>query len=192
MGKEIEIEMKQLLTKKQFDTLCQAFQIEAGDFALQTNYYFDTPAFSLKKLRMALRIREKNGSFTLTLKEPHQDGILETNQRITREAAMKLLANESFIDGEVKDALANKRLPLRSIQYLGKIQTNRAEIRYNEGILVFDHSSYLDTEDYELEYEVSDKEQGIKEFSHLLQQYSIPYEQSEPKIKRFFNRAAQQ
>ncbi|MBC3697800.1 CYTH domain-containing protein, partial [Bacillus pumilus] len=82
MAQEIEIELKQLLMKEEFEQLKQHFQLKDSDFHTQTNYYFDTPQFDIKSQFAALRMREKNGQWVLTLKEPHEIGLLETHQTI--------------------------------------------------------------------------------------------------------------
>ncbi len=56
---EIEIEFKNILTKQEFDTLLQWFQIKSEQFQPQTNYYFDTEDYLLKKNESALRIKKK-------------------------------------------------------------------------------------------------------------------------------------
>ncbi|MCY7706811.1 CYTH domain-containing protein, partial [Bacillus safensis] len=40
------------------------------------------PQFDIKSQLAALRMREKNGQWVLTLKEPHEIGLLETHQTI--------------------------------------------------------------------------------------------------------------
>lgn len=48
MAQEIEIELKQLLMKEEFEQLKEYFQLKDEDFHTQTNYYFDTPQFDIK------------------------------------------------------------------------------------------------------------------------------------------------
>lgn len=59
MAQEIEIELKQLLMKEEFEQLKQHFQLKDSDFHTQTNHYFDTPQFDIKSQFAALRMREK-------------------------------------------------------------------------------------------------------------------------------------
>ena len=80
MDQHIEIEYKNLLTKQDFERLVQFFKIESNQFFTQQNHYFDTTDFRLKKSGSALRIREKNETYELTLKQPAAEGKLETNQ----------------------------------------------------------------------------------------------------------------
>ncbi len=82
MTQEIEIEFKNLLTKSEFLKLSEALCMKEHDFKQQVNHYFDTKDFSLKQKKSALRIREKDGAFVLTLKEPAAVGLLETHQEL--------------------------------------------------------------------------------------------------------------
>lgn len=51
------------------------------------NHYFETPNFSLKEAGSALRIRHKGETYTLTLKQPAEVGLLETHQVVTENEA---------------------------------------------------------------------------------------------------------
>src|SRR5699024_6280641 len=90
MGQEIEIEYKNLLTKQEFNHLLHHFSFPQPG-KKQTNYYFETKNFTLKENRSALRIREKDGNYQLTLKEPHVNGLLETHDMLTESEAMDWL-----------------------------------------------------------------------------------------------------
>src|SRR5699024_2293642 len=90
MSQEIEIEYKNLLTKQEFDYLLGHFPFPQNS-QKQTNFYFETENFSLKENGAALRIREKDGHYRLTLKEPHPDGLLETHDPLTEAEAMNWL-----------------------------------------------------------------------------------------------------
>lgn len=187
MTQEIEIEFKNIITRQTFDLLCRHFDINRDDFALQDNHYFDTPDLMLKEKGCALRIRHKNNSFTLTLKQPHPDGLLETHQPLTDEEAETAGADGGFPGGEVTTILQAMDLPLPSLKNLGKLTTYRTEISYENGTLVLDHSEYSGIEDYELEYEVTSRISGEKVFNHLLESFSIPRRPSKNKVQRFFD-----
>lgn len=186
MAKEIEIEAKNLLTKQEFDTLIKAFSLKPTDFLSQTNHYFETSDFSLKKQHSALRIREKDKQFTLTLKQPHHVGLMETNQTITKEDKEQLIENRIFPIGEVKDALLASGIPLEQLLLLGSLTTSRAEFSYEDGTLFLDHSYYLGKEDYELEYEGNDAKAVQQTFTKLLETFHIPKRNTINKIARFF------
>lgn len=187
MNQELEIEFKNLLTKEEFITLLEAFSVRRELFQTQVNHYFDTNQFSLKEKHSALRIRFKKKRYTLTLKQTIPEGILETHQALTDDEAQIMLNDMVLLDGDIKKQLKNIGINEEKIKYFGKLTTNRAEIPYENGLLVFDHSRYLDQEDYELEYEVADRERGYEIFLTLLHEQQIPVRKTANKIQRFFN-----
>ncbi len=187
MHQEIEIEFKNLVSKADFIRLCQEFSIKQTNFIQQVNYYFDTNDFQLKKNGCALRIRKKNHSFTLTLKQPHEQGLLETHQPLSTITAEGIIQDQTLPLGVIADQLQKSfQIDLTECRYLGSLTTNRAEIAYLDGILVFDHSFYLNKEDFEIEYEVKDEKTGKEIFHNIFSNYKIPLKQTDNKIKRFF------
>jgi uncharacterized protein YjbK len=186
MRQELEIEFKNILTKTEFHRLIKHFNITKEQFVTQENHYFDTPDFALKEKGSALRIREKNGNFTLTLKQPSEKGLLESHQPLSKDEVDALINGNGRISGEIAKIIEELGVPVQDIQYFGTLRTERAEMSYRDGILVFDHSFYLNTEDFEVEYEVKDERTGWKNFLELLQTFHIPKRMTENKIKRFF------
>src|SRR4051812_48650717 len=156
MDQHIEIEYKNLLARKDFNRLSQFFQINSSQFFTQQNHYFDTKDFDLKKLASALRIREKNKTFELTLKQPAAEGKLESNQAIYKTDAEAFLNEGLFPAGEVQAIIKQAGLNPLDFKYFGTLRTDRAEVSYRGGLIVLDHSFYAEKEDYELEYEVED------------------------------------
>lgn len=188
MAKEIEIEFKNLLTKEEFEKLKSYFQVNESSFQSQTNYYFETPDFTIKEHGGALRIRKKSLTlFTLTLKIKQAVGHLEINQKINETEASTMLKTYVLPAGEVKDYINEVKLNLTDLELIGKLTTNRVEFPYESGLLVLDHSTYLNHEDYELEFEVSDENIGKLQFINLLENHQIPQRKTLNKIRRFFN-----
>lgn len=183
MAQEIEIELKQLLMKEEFEQLKEYFQLKDEDFHTQTNYYFDTPQFDIKSKFAALRMREKGGQWVLTLKEPHEIGLLETHQTIDPPASLE---HFHLPEGEVAGRLVHLHIQKDQIVYFGSLETSRAEKMIKEGLIVLDHSRYLTVEDYELEFEVSDLDIGQAAFTALLQQFQIPPRHTKNKVVRFY------
>ncbi|HZG72253.1 MAG TPA: CYTH domain-containing protein [Chondromyces sp.] len=192
MSTELEIEFKNLLTKEEFDRLLEEFNVKKDQFILQHNHYFDTALFQLKEEGCALRIREKAGRYELTLKQPVEEGLLETNQHLTEEEAMQLLEKGIFPNGTVKETLSLLLDKQPNVQHFGTLSTHRAELSYEGGLLVLDCSSYFDCTDYELEYEVKERKSGEKIFLALLETYEIPLRKTDNKIKRFFKEKIRQ
>lgn len=186
MSQNIEIEFKNLLTKEEFYKLQDFFHIDEKDFAKQVNYYFDTPDFLLKEKHSALRIREKKDRFQLTLKQPNDIGLLETNQDLTNEEAQQLITSGVFPKGSVRTILSDLQIDIDSLTNFGTLTTIRAETEYKGGLIVLDHSYYLNSNDYELEYEVSNIDSGKYIFEQLLKTQQIPVRKTHNKIIRLF------
>ncbi len=184
MTQEIEIEFKNMVTEEEFETLCKAFSITV--FMKQVNHYFETPDFSLKEAGSALRIRHKGETYTLTLKQPAEVGLLETHQVVTENEAKMMMATNTIIQGAVADQLHKLQIPVSALTYMGSLTTERAETLFEGGTLVFDHSFYYNHDDYEIEFEVQDEETGKASFIHLLTQHDIPVRHTNNKVKRFF------
>ncbi|MET1029516.1 CYTH domain-containing protein [Domibacillus tundrae] len=186
MNEEIEIEFKCVVTKTQFDELVAAF--EPGPFQNQHNHYFDTPDFLLKDAGAALRIREKNSKAEMTLKEPADTGLLESTVLLSKDEVESAL-NGTLPDNDVIKR-ASKRAGAANFVHFGTLSTTRAEMTYGDGLLVFDHSTYLEQEDYEIEYEAKDVS-GEAVFHQLLTKYGIDYIPAENKIRRFYRTLTQ-
>lgn len=186
MSQNIEIEFKNMLTRQEYEKLLKAFNINENQIFSQENHYFDTVDFALKERGSALRIRKKGTGFELTLKQPAEVGLLESNQNITAEEASKAQQLGILPSGLISNLLENIEIPISQLKYFGSLTTNRVELPYKNGVLVLDHSIYLKTEDYEIEYEVENFQKGQEIFNTLLIQYEIPYRKTDNKIRRFY------
>ncbi|WP_214695493.1 CYTH domain-containing protein [Exiguobacterium sp. s160] len=183
MTQEVEIEFKSMLTKDEYEKLIQVYKLE-DQVRWQANDYFDTPSFQLKKQGAALRIREKKHGQVLTLKQPNEVGLLETHAAITEEEAEDLFKYGIIHDDQMKQALAPFQLNA-ALEHLGRLETNRAEHQTEDGLLVLDESHYLETTDYEIEFEVTNEEAGKRAFERLLAEHGLPYRPAKNKIVRF-------
>lgn len=188
MSETIEIEFKNLLTKAEYEKLLKAFKVKVEQIISQTNHYFDTPDFTLKDLGSALRIREKNDHYEMTLKQPADVGLLETTQYLSKDEFLAAIKNGILPKGILHKRLEQLDISFVLLEYFGSLTTKRAEFPYKEGLLVLDHSLYLDTEDYEVEYEVEDFQRGQLAFKELLEQYRIPLRKTPNKIARFYQK----
>lgn len=183
MTQEVEIEFKSMLKKDEYEKLIQAYKLE-DQVRWQANDYFDTPSFQLKKQGAALRIREKKHGQVLTLKQPNEVGLLETHASITEEEAEDLFKYGIIHNDQMKQALAPFQLNA-ALEHLGRLETNRAEHQTEDGLLVLDESHYLETTDYEIEFEVTNEEAGKRAFERLLAEHGLPYRPAKNKIVRF-------
>jgi uncharacterized protein YjbK len=186
MRQEMEIEFKNLLTKEEFERLKQTFRVDEQQFVYQENHYLDTAQFSLKNQGAALRIRVKGETYTLTLKQTAAQGLHETHETLTKEEAKAILHDPASIQGGMRQLLQTLGVSPGDLRHFGTLATYRAHIAYEGGVLVLDHSHYLQTDDYELEYEVNDWLKGKETFSRLLASLNIPIRPTANKIKRLY------
>src|SRR5690606_18502703 len=188
MNQKVEIEFKNMLTSEEFQNVISYFKIKEQDFKKQENFYFDTSSFILAKHSSALRIRSKNDSYELTLKQPHPDGMLESNLSLTKNEAKAFIDKRQLPDSAkyMRELLASLKVKPSDLKLLGSLTTSRCEIDYKDGLLSIDHNFYLGKEDYELEYEANDKQTGKMIFSQLLEELHITQKPAKNKILRFF------
>ncbi|MDR7239851.1 CYTH domain-containing protein [Neobacillus drentensis] len=186
MTQNIEIEFKNMLTKIEYESFLKYFKISQSQIFSQENHYFDTPDFALKSNDSALRIRKKGGTYEMTLKQPADVGLLETNQVIGEEEVIMAIHQGILPTGIIQPLIEDYQISFSTIEYFGSLITERVELEYKQGLLVLDHSIYLSKEDYELEYEVEDYQIGEKIFLELLKQFKIPSRKTENKIVRFY------
>lgn len=189
MTKELEIEFKNMLTKKEYSRLLEDFADSHNGPVTQHNHYFDTPDFQLKKQLSALRIRNKNERFECTLKIPAPIGHYEITDPLTKEQAQSMLTLTSFDATEVSEALLKLDVAPNQLNFIGTLTTHRVEFDFLGGLLVIDHSEYNGQEDFELEYEVTDAETGHQHFLNFLKHQEIPERPANKKIARFMNSA---
>lgn len=183
MNEQIEIEYKILITKETFDNLIKDYPLHK-DY-IQTNYYFTHP--TLKQKKYMLRIREKNNTYELTLKRPINNHRLETNITLTKQEKDNFLFHRK-LSNEITHILEEEGINISSLQQEFSLTTHRYDIELPEGILSFDHNTYLDKEDYELEFEVFNEQIGYQRFLEIIQPYSLVYTHNCPsKIVRVYN-----
>ncbi|MCT1904030.1 CYTH domain-containing protein [Oceanobacillus sojae] len=186
MSQEVEIEFKNLLTIQEYNLLAEDL-FSQTEMIEQTNYYFETDSFDLKANQSALRIRKKNETYTLTLKEPHPDGLLETHDTLTKKEFLSWTSGRPTEAPNVAEQLRQLSIDLSSLNYAGRMTTFRKEIPYQDTLIFLDKSIYLDTEDAELELEAASKHYGEEVFNSLLANYQIPVRETPAKIARFFH-----
>ena len=164
MNSNIEIEAKVLLLKNEYDTIIRELQLDKYRKVSQTNHYIDTPNSFLKKNGIALRVREKNQEFVLTLKTPLSEGLLEKNDSISWRDFDLLKDEGIFPEGGIKKFLAILGVKVEELKILTSLTTDRIEVDYKGGILCVDKNQYSGITDYELEVEFTSIE-GAKELA---------------------------
>lgn len=189
MVKELEIEFKNLLTKEEYTKLLDYYNYSPDDAFSQVNHYFDTENFELKNHKSALRIRQKEDQYECTLKKPAPIGKLEITDALSPQQAESMLKLQSFDAPEVEVELKALGIDWNSLKLIGTLATNRIEFEIPGGLLVLDHSTYLEHEDFEVEFEVADADEGKKQFEAMLQEHEIPVRKTLKKIARFMQAA---
>ena len=125
---------------------------------LQINYYFDTSRFTLKEINENIN-KETFDQFLST-------GIVPVEE----------------IQKDLEDVIKGQLL----VNYMS-LSTYRIGFPYKKGQLAIDKCKYVDTVDYELEYEATSYEAGKREFVEIVREFGITYKKSQPKIKRAYD-----
>ncbi len=183
MSKELEIEFKTLLTREEYLKLCEMFADKRGN--LQVNYYFDTPRFTLKATEIGLRVR-KSDKYVITLKKKKGYVLQEINETISEDAFKEFLETGIVPVQEIKSEL-DDIIKGQLLKNYMSLSTYRISFPYKKGTVAIDKCKYVDTVDYELEYEATSYEAGKREFVELVRELKINYKKSQPKIKRAYD-----
>lgn len=185
MATNHEIEFKQIITASLYETLQEKYFKNCVLFK-QVNYYIDTPDFKLKQHRSALRIRVKDKQFEMTLKTPAEVGLMEYNHIISINPEIDMIIPNDSLPNDIRQILVKQfGVNDQSLSILGALTTYRQETQYQGDLLVLDKSEYLDTTDYELEFEVKDYDQGLQKFQSLLNEWNLEHKQPLNKVQRF-------
>src|SRR5699024_6287737 len=171
MRQEIEIEFKNLLTESEYEKLLEAYSFSPE--IKQVNYYFETEDLSLRKARSALRIREKNSSYTVTLKQPKNGHLLEGHITLEEEEAKECIKGNFIQNQDFTNQLASLGVNPQDLLYMGSLTTYRRSYIDGDHIYVLDYSLYNDKEDFEFELEVQNAKLGKELFLHILEQADI-------------------
>ena len=177
MTKNIEIEFKTFISEDVYNNLIKEFEIENNIFS-QTNYYFDTEDTILMQEKTVLRIRQKGSNYKLTKKTRAEVGADETHLLISKEQA------ENFLQNGFDAKIIN--LPYY-VKNIAQLTTHRASTPYKNGTLFLDKSEYYGKVDYEIEYEVDEEKEGLKDFKNFLDSHNITFKESIRKSKRAYD-----
>lgn len=165
MATNIEIEVKVLLTKKEYNKVLRYFDKDVSDGFIQKNYYIDTKDRALRNLGLSLRIRKLNG-YVMTLKLPMAEGLLEKSQNLKSEQFDLFMRNNVFPTGDIADFIESLYINPNSLLINASLSTLRIEVGYENFLLAIDENRYGDHQDFELEMESN----SIQKARELLQQ----------------------
>ncbi len=175
MISHLEVELKQLIDEDHFHRLLELFP--SYELLKQTNHYFQ---YEDPRVRIACRVRVLNNTYTLTFKQKHKLGVIESNFTVSS-------CDETvFSIPEVQLFLYDQQL---SGQWhaIGSLETHRHLIQHTYGELCIDKNFYLSYMDYELEYETTlkQKKEATLEFLKLLEELNIDHQPAPSKFERF-------
>lgn len=172
MNKNIEIEYKILINKKQYEQMKLLFKNKPYQ---QINYYFDTKDEFLRKQRITLRTRFKDNKYEFTLKRFGDIGLDEYNENITKEDFINL-TKQIPIKSQILELLKKDYdLDLTDLCQIYTLKTTRIDKPYMNGVLSLDLSEYMNVIDYELEYEVISTENAVENFNAFLKPFHLQY-----------------
>lgn len=173
MSSNIEIEAKVLLLKDEYNAIIEKLNLQKYRKIKQTNHYIDTPDRYLKKNGIALRIREKDEEFELTLKTPLSEGLLEKNENISWRDFENLSERQIFPDGNIRKFLLILGVKVSDLKVLTSLCTERIHVEFEGYGLALDKNIYSNIVDYELEVESSSIERAQQEIENILNECDI-------------------
>ena len=153
----LEYEKKIPLTFKEYQILIALFNDNIKS-VIQRNYYYDTDDFSMNKQGITYRIREKDGTYTATVKKHNWN-----------EPDCSLEKSEIVLNEYDTNAFSDK-----NVKFQGCLETYRTVIYSDKDIeIVLDRNTYLGIEDYELEIEYSKDKKEYAEFKLRYMAYKL-------------------
>ena len=159
MHQNLEVELKTLLNREQFEELLSFYL--PHDFIKQENYYYR----SNHSEHYAYRIRVKEGQQLFTLKQHVDGGMMEYE---------KVFTGKLEDDPEIT-AILESYGEFPPHELLGKLTTYRYMVVTDKAELCFDINLYNGIMDYEVEYEVKKEHDHEAEFKKILNQAGIEY-----------------
>lgn len=177
MSKNIEIEVKGILNKEEYEKIITSFSHPRYQY--QTNFYIDSPSFDLCKNMLGLRIRQEKDFLELTLKIPSNEGKLEINQKLSPKEFENFLFNNEFPNGEINRYLhQNYPTIAGNFSIFGTLHNQRLTIELDDAEIAIDHFTYFDKEEYEIECESSSMKNAEKILKEFLLKYEIKYQKN--------------
>ena len=172
MSNAIEIEAKALVDANAYRTLVKRFA-DAPRYT-QTNHYIDSESRALAAAGIALRIREKAGTYELTLKTPLSQGLLEKSVPITMNEFCALRDFGEFPKCDLQRFLTMLDFNVADLRILTSLSTERVDVEYEGGLLSIDRNSYSGKVDYEVEFEYNNLEGAKRILQKVFEESGIP------------------
>lgn len=188
----IERELKYRLKRKEFLRLHRALRDRLQGRVRQSNYYFDAPDLSLRKLRLGLRVRIEDGSrASLTVKGPSAaprkrqpvafKARWEHEVRIPLSLARRLIRSPERLLALRLDPIRKLLAQvdpgvLSGVTALGRLTNTRSFFQYAKGIVIeLDRFEMFGQRHYELEVETPDPIEVDRCMRRLLKENGIAF-----------------
>ena len=178
MSTNIEIEAKILVDENEFKLLKKFLNVEHTVPVSQTNYYIDDEKASLRGFGFALRIRQIDRTFMLTLKSPMAEGTLEKNQVLSASDYDHFKKTHVFPSGILKDFLEMFGFKTESLKIITSLNTERIDTKYQDHHVCLDKNTYGQVIDYEIESEQSSLAYAADTLKKLCAEAGIPYREN--------------
>jgi uncharacterized protein YjbK len=175
MSTNIEIEAKILVNESDFLKLKSILGVQEKIKVKQTNYYIDDQQGSLRTYGFALRIRELNQTYTLTLKSPMAEGTLEKNQTISEASYRIFKETKVFPQGLIQSFLEMFGFQTNQLSIITYLTTERYETAFEGRHVCLDKNSYHGITDYEVESEESSLKRAAETLRLLCEKAKIDY-----------------
>lgn len=183
MAKELEVTFRTMLSQNEYLKLAEMYKDKPAN--LQTNYYFDTPRFTLKASEIVLRVRKRD-KYELTLRRKKGYNKIEITSIISEEEFKSFVEEGIIPNEEIKNDLADI-IKEQSLTNYMSLSTYRIFFPHMHGTLAIDKCTFVGQTDYELEFEGQSYEQTKKEFVQTVKQFGIVYKKGDTKIKRAYD-----
>lgn len=174
MSNAIEIEVKALVTKDEYERLVDRFD-EYPSF-IQVNHYVDTESLLLRKEGLGLRIRERGGHYDMTLKAPLSQGLLEKTARLTPDQFKEFTVKGVFPENDLKRFLTMLDIDVSELKVLTSLTTKRIDVPYEGGKLSLDKNKYNGLHDYEIELEFNNENDAERLLRELFESEGVKFE----------------
>src|SRR5699024_3859713 len=122
--------------------------------------------------------------------EPTEKGGMEYHGEVSGELNFDRDLRPAELPELIRGELARYDIDISRLKIYGALSTERRQVPYREGLLVLDRNTFLDEEDFELEYEVDNHDKGETRFLQLLEEAGIERRGEVTKSERFYNKLA--
>lgn len=178
--KELEFESRALLNESQYKEITKYFLDNFPNnhkkFDIY-NDYFETDNKDLFRNKLMLRVRRLESQYDFTLKVPLKDssGDTEHHQYLDETTYKKLLNNNVFPDGEIKNIISSFNISISQIKYKKSLHCDRLEFYIDDFIIVLDKNNYGDIMDFNIEIESTSLGKSVNKNLELSKMFSYEF-----------------